>query len=255
MTQKRKQLTKEADQEIEAPYFNYKKTLQVFLLIFILFFLNVGAKNPLLSSYVTQQLTVNSNENNNIDPDVYPKIVRQRLHTHLVNEVENYIKYIAPSNKLDAEQLVTLCQKYDMDITFVLAQGALESHFGTLGKAVTTHSVFNVGAWDNGEIYNTYKNPNESIEPYLQLLNEEYLGDKKQISDLVKDGGFKNLKGKRYATSWAYESRLRTMMVHVDMNTSISMYQDVMNLPDEKILAYFSPIQNESDSTQFTALK
>ena len=208
-----------------------------------------GAKYPALSEPIENKETIKT-EDFGIQ---YPIIVRQRLHEDLVTEVKNYINFIAPTSKIDAELLVTLCQKYNMNITFVLAQGALESHFGTLGKAITTHSTFNVGAWDNGQVLNRYKNDNESIEPYLQLLRDEYLGDKKQISDLVKDGGFKNLKGKRYATSWRYESSLRTMMVHVNMNSSVSMYQDVMNLSDEQILTYFGPINNSIDSTNLTA--
>jgi flagellum-specific peptidoglycan hydrolase FlgJ len=254
MTQKRNQIIKEAEQEIEVPkYTLLKKILQIIFLSLTLFFLNVGAKTPVISNN-----TINSVvqlEQNSVDTVMYPKLVRQRIQSELVNDVKKYMDYVAPTNKIDAELFVTKCQEYNMDIVIALAQAVLESHLGTKGKATTTHSIFNVGAFDNGQTMYTYKNVNESIEPFLQLIKNEYLGDKRNVSDLIKDGGYRNLQGHRYATSWAYESRLRTIMVHVDMNSSISMYQDVMNLPDDKILAFFGPVKQNNDTINYTALK
>jgi hypothetical protein len=253
--QQNQQNTKEADQEIDVPYSFKKKIIQIFIFSAILFFLNIGAKNPLISSGVTEKNVINIIDQYEVDMNAYPSLVRERLHSELVKEVDKYMDYVAPNNKIIPELFVTKCQEYNMDITFVLAQAVLESHLGTKGKAITTNSVFNVGALDDGRVLNSYKNPNESIEPFLELIQNEYLGDKKQITDLLKDGGYKNLSGKRYATSRIYESQLRTTIVHINMRSSISMYQNVMLLPDEKILAFFGPLKEENDSTQYTALK
>ena len=43
-----------------------------------------------------------------------------------------------------AKILIDVCQKYGLSIKFVLAQGQLESHFGTKGLARKTNSIFNV---------------------------------------------------------------------------------------------------------------
>ena len=93
----------------------------------------------------------------------------------LVHIVDDYIKTNAPNSSLSGYCIVTNCEKYDLDIKFVLAQGQVESCFGTKGLATKTNSVFNVGAYDNKtyeEINGNfkYKHPDFSVEPYMQLL-------------------------------------------------------------------------------------
>ena len=68
--------------------------------------------------------------------------------SELVKVVKNYIDSVAPTSNLNGYAIVDKCEKYDLDIKFVLAQGQIESHFGTTGMAIKTNSVFNVGAYD-----------------------------------------------------------------------------------------------------------
>lgn len=186
----------------------------------------------------------------------YVYSVRSRGRMELINEVKVYMHRIAPDSKLDPEFLVLKCLEYNMDITFVVAQGILESHLGTRGMATQTNSVWNVGTYDNGEIKYRYSNVNESIEPYLKLLKDKYLinitakGDTiyKDLNHLLQDSGYKNLKGERYATASSYENSLRKIMIQINMDSNIQMYQQVITLSDEKILAYFGPIENEIKS-------
>ncbi|MFA5152817.1 MAG: glucosaminidase domain-containing protein [Clostridia bacterium] len=190
---------------------------------------------------------------------LYINSVRVRSTQKLISEVDIYMKQVAPTTKLNANTLVELCNKYDMNIVFVLAQGILESHLGTKGKALTTNSVWNVGSYDNGIIHYTYKNPNESIEPYLKLIKERYLtkvsekGDtiSKEIKNLIQDRGFVNSEGYRYASSNIYENSLRNMIIKISMESSINLYQAIIGLPDNEIVAYFLPPQymEISDST------
>lgn len=228
-------------------------SVKFLLILATLLFLNMAARAPLntdLSYNVTNTVTTVVNE------ELYPHLVRVRLQENLIAEVDAYIRKSAPTSKLDAKMLVELCQKYEIDITFVLAQGMLESTLGTKGKAAATHSVWNVGTYDDGQIRHTYKTANHSIEPFLVLLKEKYLGEHKTIAHLIKDGGYKTLKGYRYATFKGYEARLRTMMVQIDMNSSINMYQDVINLSDEEIMACFGPVPDgfKSDTAQLELL-
>ena len=172
----------------------------------------------------------------------------------LIKEVDTYMKSIAPNTKLDAKILVNLCDKYHMSLIFVLAQGIMESHLGTRGKAVMTNSVWNVGSFDDGKIYYSYKNVNESIEPYLKLLRNNYLirisqqGDTiyKDIKNLIQDRGFVNSEGKRFATSAVYENSLRTMILKINMESSINLYQGIMDMPDKDLISLFSPIERDS---------
>ena len=113
----------------------------------------------------------------------------------LVNEVDTYIQRIALSSKLEGKVIVDMCLKYNIDIIFVLAQGQAESHFGTTGTARKTNSVFNVGAYNghsaSKQISNGFgfKHPNDSVEPYILLLINNYLVNK-TTNDLLYNYDF-----------------------------------------------------------------
>jgi hypothetical protein len=143
----------------------------------------------------------------------------------LASEVERYIKKVAPTAVVDPLLLVDLCSEYNVDIRFVLAQGHIESHFGTKGTAVKTNSIFNVGAYDGHsakkQIKNGfgYKHPNYSIEPYLKLLTSEYLVDKTEY-ELMEN--FVNTEGKRYASNKKYENLISEKFRVICTTTNIT---------------------------------
>ena len=148
----------------------------------------------------------------------------------LVNEVQNYITSIAPNSNLRGYAIVEECEKYNVDICFVLAQGEIESHFGTKGIASKLNCVFNVGIYDNKtseEIESKYKFdcPNESIGPYLNLLNERYLINKTE-QDLMKK--FVDVNNKRYASDTDYETKISSKYKLIEENTKISEYYNMM---------------------------
>ena len=148
----------------------------------------------------------------------------------LVNEVQKYIEQIAPSSNLRGYAIVEECEKYDVDICFVLAQGEVESSFGTKGIASKLNCVFNVGIYDGKtteEIDNKYKfdYPNESIEPYLKLLIDRYLINKTE-EDLMKK--FVDKDGKRYASNPNYEIMISERYKFISENTKIQKYRDMM---------------------------
>lgn len=142
-------------------------------------------------------------------------------------EVNKYIKRIAPTSKIDPYILIDLCTEYNIDVAFVLAQGQIESHYATVGTAKRTNSIFNVGAYDGHSASKqskngfAFKNPNDSIEPYLILLTKNYLVNGKSINDLMNR--YVNKYGMRYASNPKYESYLR------------SVYNKVHRIPNFKI--------------------
>ena len=254
----KKQIKEGASKVLEAliKFANPKGFLKKILMITILFlFSNVNSK--------TQENSTNSFDYQSIQTEnqIYVESVKTKMKSRLIEEVDDYIKKITPDSKLSPEHLVTKCIEYDTDIIFVLSQGLLESHFGTKGKAAKTNSVWNVGTYDDGTIKYWYDDPNESLEPYLKLLNEKYLinitskGDTiyKDIHHLVEDRGYKNYYGARFASARGYENGMRKLMVKIDMETSISFYQDIINMADEDLLAYFKP-KTEIDYNEFYAL-
>lgn len=144
----------------------------------------------------------------------------------LINEVQNYITQIASTSNLRGYAIVEECEKYNVDICFVLAQGEIESHFGTKGIASKLNSIFNVGIYDgktSEEIDNKYKfeYPNESIEPYLKLLTTRYLVNKTE-EDLLKK--FVDIDNKRYASNPNYEVMISDKYKFITENTKIVEY-------------------------------
>lgn len=145
----------------------------------------------------------------------------------LVDAVNDYIHSVAPMSNLSGVILVDKCEEYKIDIKFVLAQGHLESHFGTKGLATKTNSVWNVGAFDSlslNEIKHTFSNPNQSVEPYLKLLREKYITSKCETGLLEN---FVSVDGYRYATSPSYETSLRHKYEVITNTTKIDSLQEV----------------------------
>ena len=216
-----------------------------FLIIAMLLLFTLAGTSPSADT-VTNQITSEELTLNLSDSLQYVHDVRKKAHDALIKEVENYISKITPDTKIKPEYLVSKCLEYDIDVVFVLAQGILESHLGTKGKAYETNSVWNVGTYDNGRILYRYADPNESIEPYLSLLKERYLVDK-DLHSLVEDRGYINDEGKRFATARGYEDAMRKLMVIINAETSITFYQSLLNMDNDILISFFMPNDKEKE--------
>jgi len=266
---KMKQQKEEAEEVSEVSNFSVKRMMNSFfqivnptgflkksvILVFLLLFVNISRTLPesSLNSSFMQELT---------EEEVYVVTVKTKMRDRLINEVDRYIKRQAPTSKLTPEHVVDKCLEYEMDIIFVLSQGLLESHYVTKGVAARTNSVWNVGAFDNQKPRKWYKTADESLEPYLKLLRQDYLTNVvkkgkevdtvyKEIHELVQDRSYINYAGKRFASARGYENAMRKLMVKIDMETSISFYQDILRMPNRQLLAYFKPTEIKINSDYY----
>lgn len=126
----------------------------------------------------------------------------------LVDVVDSYIKEVAPSSIMNGITFVNKCDEYNMNLFFVIAQAQIESAFATKGLGQKMNSAFNVKAYDGkGSKYmDKYHHPDESIEPYIVLIKNDYMGDSKTEMDLMDN--YVNFEGKRYATNPDYEAMM-----------------------------------------------
>lgn len=151
---------------------------------------------------------------------------KEAIKCDIVHEIDNYIQSVAPTSCINGLAVFDACQEYNIDIIFVLAQGHLESHFGTTGLAAKTNSVFNVLAYDNYTLDDikrrkgTYSHPDKSIKPYLDLLTNNYLVDGRHELDMLENFVDKN--GNRYASNPNYEANLYSLYKKIQDNTRIS---------------------------------
>ena len=182
---------------------------------------------------ITIPLYLIKNNENTISRREQIAIKAQRMEEYeiarnqLAIEVDNYISSVAPKANIDAFLMIDLCSEYGVDIRFVLAQGQIESHFATKGTAARTLSIFNVGAYDGHSASRQRRNgfgfsdPNESIEPYLQLITTEYMVNGKTESDLMKN--YVNNLGMRYASNPRYEKMLRSVYKRISNKPAFSI--------------------------------
>lgn len=194
---------------------NVWKIIKIFLLILIILLLftayKIGRYNYKSTHY-----------SYNIKLDV--ELEYWNVKSQLVDEIEEYIESKAPYNNLSALLLLNCCEEFDIDVRLPLAQGQLESHYGTKGLAQKTNSVWNMGAFDGKNIDKIlgiykYAHPNQSIRPYLKNLKENYLSNKKTEEDLLKN--FVNLDGKRYASYDKYEQELQLTWNNINTVTKL----------------------------------
>lgn len=162
----------------------------------------------------------------------------QSAKSQVIDEIDKYIKQVAPNSALNAITLFNLCEEYGVDIKFVLAQGHIESHFGTKGMARKTNSVFNVFAFDGQKYHKIsrkgkYDHPDYSIEPYLKLLKNNYMVGKTEYDLMNK---FVNIDGKRYASDPLYENKLSNKFEYISSSTKLdelisnyNMYKIILN--------------------------
>lgn len=181
----------------------------------------------ILILYLLQNKQCNHIVKYNIDCIAESELKYFEIKSQLVSEIQSYMESIAPTTNVRAYELVDLCEKYAVDIKFVLSQAEIESAFGTKGLAAKTRSIFNLGAFDNytyDKIHHRYKysHPNASIEPYLKLLNERYLVDKLEV-DLLSN--YVDKDNNRYASDDHYETKLRQKYEYIKENTNIDSLQ------------------------------
>lgn len=144
----------------------------------------------------------------------------------LVKCVDNYIHSVAESSMMNGLAFVEVCDKYNIDLRFVLAQAQIESAFATTGIAAKTKSAFNVMAYDGRSAKDMirkghcYQHPDQSIEPYIKLLLSDYLVDGKTEMDLMDK--YVNKDGKRYASAVTYEQMLRAAYGQIVNDTNIN---------------------------------
>lgn len=154
------------------------------------------------------------------------------IRTELVRATNEYISRNFPKSKLTGEALVTACEKHDFDLCFALAQAEIESHLGTAGKAKRTNSPWNVHAWDGRSAQQMnkmgygYSHPDQSIEPYIELVKSKYLGTKRTIYDLMKN--YVTLSGKRYASNPTYEYSLKVAYNRICTKTELNNLQQAL---------------------------
>ena len=128
------------------------------------------------------------------------------------NKVQNIIdKYSNSNSPLTAEDYITVSNRTGVPIELLLAQGAVESNFGTQGRAVRTKNVGNVGNTDSGaaEYKNTWR---DGLLRQANLLKNEYKVSSYDDINRLINNRFERPTGGHYASAPNYSQQIAKVL-------------------------------------------
>lgn len=124
--------------------------------------------------------------------------------------------YSGGKSPLTADDYIKVSQMTGVPVDALLTQGALESNFGTRGRAVETKNVGNVGNTDSGQ--NEYQNSwFDGLLRQATLLKNEYANpDGSFTADIFIENDFRRpVLGGRYATDPDYGIKYKQILNEV----------------------------------------
>lgn len=164
----------------------------------------------------------NSTDIDAIDTTVNTEIVSLQetsdsLYNSLIGEVNDYIMKYAPKSKMTGEHIVSSCVEYNFDITLLMAQAHLETHFG---QANSRNNVF-------GLAKKRYEHPDSAVVDYINLLQKRYIKNR-TVDEALKAN--LNVEG---STKYFY-SELATYTNHVSsIRNKIIKHTEIETLFEE----------------------
>ena len=143
------------------------------------------------------------------------------IRQNLITEVGYYISRYAPRSKMSAEYIVDACLDKEFDITLLMAQGHLETHFATRGS----NNCFGIGNRKR------YKHPNESVDDYLDLMKRKYVINRTTEQLLASNVRMENSKSSYYSSQSSYGAKVKKIRDDIKQNTNIhELFYDLLEV-------------------------
>ena len=137
----------------------------------------------------------------------------------LITEVHQYIKGVAPRSRMSATNIVDLCLDNNFDITLLLCQGHLETHFGT-----SSRNVF-------GIVGQRHSHPDSYVEPYINLMQKRYIINRTTEQLLASNVCIEGNPRAKYAGNPNYGRDLTGIRKDILRKTNIkTLFDDLVNV-------------------------
>lgn len=150
---------------------------------------------------------------------IYKDSVEQ-IKTNLIYEVNDYIASVAPRSRMSAEHIVNQCIKHDFDITLLLSQGHLETHFATCGS----NNCFGLSK-------KKYSHPDYSVYDYIDLMKRKYIINRTTEQLLASNVRQENNRKAVYSTSSTYGSKVSKIRNNIIKNTNIQdLFENIQEM-------------------------
>ena len=158
-------------------------------------------------------------KNDSINKIKVLKLRQDSVKEILIDEVDRYMRRITPRfNRQLPRELVNHSLKYNIDLSFMIAQTQIETTFGTAGagRECSRRSLFGVAA----RSYSSYQ---EAINDWCKLLRKSYLVRGRTEQHLMKN--YITGSGYRYAGARNYEIELSKTYRSIINSTRINNIQ------------------------------
>jgi flagellum-specific peptidoglycan hydrolase FlgJ len=132
----------------------------------------------------------------------------------LIEEVHNYITSVAPRTRMSATNIVNQCLSEEYDITLLLSQGHLETHFGTSGR-----NVF-------GLYGKRYSHPDSAVSDYISLMKRKFIINRTTEQLLAENVNWEHNRRVRYAGNPNYGRQLTQIRNNMLRTTEIKTLSD-----------------------------
>lgn len=133
-----------------------------------------------------------------------------KLKDSLITEVDRYIRNVAPRSKMNADNIVNQCIDAEYDISLLLSQAHLETHFGSCGS----HNVFGIYG-------KRYKHPDHAVEDYISLMTSKYIINRTPEELIRSNFTMENNRRAKYAGNPNYGKEIGNIRKNIINNTEI----------------------------------
>ena len=150
----------------------------------------------------------------------------EQIKGDLIDEVDEYISFMAPKSKMSAEHIVEQCIEMDFDITLLLSQGLQETRFATCGSK----NCFGLAG-------KKYKNLNDAVDDYISLMKRKYIINRTTDQLLESNICMENNRHTFYSGNPpAYSKKIRSIRNKIIESTEIQdMFLDIMELQQKMV--------------------
>lgn len=181
----------------------------------------VPKKTPHLLRRASVKLNIKDSVSDSLQ--IYKDSVEQ-LRADLIKEVNDYIDSVAPKSKMTAEYIVEKCEEHDFDITLLLSQGHLETHFATCGS----NNCFGL------YVKKRYSHPNKSVDDYIELMQSRYVKNRTTEQLIAANFKMENSKKYGYSSCRDYGNRISSIRKNIIKKTDIKeLFEELMEMNEQ----------------------
>lgn len=143
----------------------------------------------------------------------------------LIFEVDEYIKKASPKSKMSAEHIINQCEEHEFDVTLLLTQGHIETHFGATNPRNNVFGLYN----------KRYSHPDSAVTDYIKLMKKRYIVNRTVDEALASNMNVEGSSKYYYSESDTYCQHLKKMRNKIINSTNIKTLSENLYIISREI--------------------